>query len=140
MSFIILKGYIGLQMNFHHMMSQYKDIDIISKVEGASKYDFIKIVLEELYVNLHILADSIKTKSKTSPEKSKSFAKSLTSLMILMDSLDFKKGEPIASNLFNLYDYCRRSVIDDYRKLETDGIISSANVIADILSGWKEIK
>ena len=127
-------------MNFHHMMSQYKDIDIISKVEGASKYDFIKIVLEELYVNLHILADSIKTKSKTSPEKSKSFAKSLTSLMILMDSLDFKKGEPIASNLFNLYDYCRRSVIDDYRKLETDGIISSANVIADILSGWKEIK
>ena len=127
-------------MNFHHMMSQYKDIDIISKVEGASKYDFIKIVLEELYVNLHILAESIKTKSKTSPEKSKSFAKSLTSLMILMDSLDFKKGEPIASNLFNLYDYCRRSVIDDYRKLETDGIISSANVIADILSGWKEIK
>ena len=127
-------------MNFHHMMSQYKDIDIISKVEGASKYDFIKIVLEELYVNLHILADSIKTKSKTSPEKSKSFAKSLTSLMILMDSLDFKKGEPIASNLFNLYDYCRRSVIDDYRKLETEGIISSANVIADILSGWKEIK
>ncbi len=127
-------------MNFHHMMSQYKDIDIISKVEGASKYDFIKIVLEELYVNLHILADAIKTKSKTSPEKSKSFAKSLTSLMILMDSLDFKKGEPIASNLFNLYDYCRRSVIDDYRKLETDGIISSANVIADILSGWKEIK
>ena len=140
MSFIILKGYIGLQMNFHHMMSQYKDIDIISKVEGASKYDFIKIVLEELYVNLHILADTIKTKSKTSPEKSKSFAKSLTSLMILMDSLDFKKGEPIASNLFNLYDYCRRSVIEDYRKLETDGIISSANVIADILSGWKEIK
>ena len=127
-------------MNFHHMMSQYKDIDIISKVEGASKYDFIKIVLEELYVNLHILADAIKTKSKTSPEKSKSFAKSLTSLMILMDSLDFKKGEPIASNLFNLYDYCRRSVIDDYRKLETDGILSSANVIADILSGWKEIK
>ncbi len=127
-------------MNFHHMMSHYKDIDIISKVEGASKYDFIKIVLEELYVNLNILADAIKTKPKTSPEKSKSFAKSLTSLMILMDSLDYKKGEPIASNLFNLYDYCRRAVIADYRELKTDGILSSANVIADILSGWKEIK
>ena len=135
-----MKGHKGLKMNFHHMMSQYKDIDIISKVEGASKYDFIKIVLEELYVNLNILADAIKTKPKTSPEKSKSFAKSLTSLMILMDSLDFKKGEPIASNLFNLYDYCRRSVIDDYRKLETNGILSSADVISDILSGWKEIK
>ena len=127
-------------MNFHHMMSQYKDIDIISKVEGASKYDFIKIVLEELYVNLNILADAIKTKPKNSPEKSKSFAKSLTSLMILMDSLDYKKGEPIASNLFNLYDYCRRSVLEDYRKLETNGILSSANVISEILSGWSEIR
>ena len=140
MSLLFLKGLIGYKMNFHHMMLKYKDIDIISKVEGASKYDFIRIVLEELYVNLNILADTIKTKPKTSPEKSKSFAKSLTSLMILMDSLDFKKGEPVASNLFNLYDYCRRSVIEDYQKLKTDGILSSAEVISDILSGWKEIK
>ena len=38
-------------MNFHHVMSQYKDTDITSKVEGASKHEFIKIVLEELFVN-----------------------------------------------------------------------------------------
>ena len=67
-------------MNFHHMMSQYKDIDIISKVEGASKYDFIRIVLEELYVNLNILANTIKTKSKTSPESQKA----LQNLLLLL--------------------------------------------------------
>ena len=39
-------------MNFHHVMSQYKDTDITSKVEGASKHEFIKIVLEELFLNL----------------------------------------------------------------------------------------
>ena len=55
-------------------------------------------------------------------------------------SLDFKSGEPIASNLFSLYDYCRRSVIDDYRHLKTDGIKSSVEVISDILSAWNEIK
>ena len=126
-------------MNFHHVMSQYKDIDIISKVEGATKHEFIKILLEELFVNLTILSETIETKSKTSPQKSKSFAKIITSLSILMQSLDFKSGEPIASNLFSLYDYCRRSVIDDYKSLKTDGINSSAEVISDILSAWNEI-
>ena len=43
MSFIILKGHIGLQMNFHHMMSQYKDIDIISKVEGLRNMTLLKL-------------------------------------------------------------------------------------------------
>ena len=127
-------------MNFHHVMSQYKDIDIMSKVEGASKHEFIKIVLEELFVNLNILSETIENKSITSPQKSKSFAKIITSLSILMQSLDFKSGEPIASNLFSLYDYCRRSVIDDYRYLKTDGIKSSVEVISDILSAWNEIK
>ena len=127
-------------MNFHHVMSQYNDTDITSKVEGASKHEFIKIVLEELFVNLNILFETIETNSKTSPQKSKSFAKIITSLSILMQSLDFKSGEPIASNLFSLYDYCRRSVIDDYRYLKTDGIKSSVEVISDILSAWNEIK
>ena len=127
-------------MNFHHMMTQYKDIDIITKVEGASKHKFIKIVLEELYINLNLLAETIENKPKTHKQKSKSFAKILTSLMILMDSLDYKQGEPIASNLFNLYDYCRRSVINDYSKLQTEGIRSSTSVVHDILSAWSEIK
>jgi len=127
-------------MNFHHVMSQYKDTDITSKVEGASKHEFIKIVLEELFVNLNILSETIENEPKTSPQKSKSFAKIITSLSILMQSLDFKSGEPIASNLFSLYDYCRRSVIDDYRHLKTDGIKSSVEVISDILSAWNEIK
>ena len=127
-------------MNFHHMMTQYKDIDIITKVEGASKHKFIKIVLEELYINLNLLAETIEYKPKTHKQKSKSFAKILTSLMILMDSLDYKQGEPIASNLFNLYDYCRRSVINDYSKLHTEGIRSSTAVVHDILSAWSEIK
>ncbi len=126
-------------MNFHHVMSHYKDIDITSKVEGASKHEFIKIVLEELFVNLNILSETIENKSKTSPQKSKSFAKIITSLSILMQSLDFESGEPIASNLFSIYDYCRRSVIDDYRYLKTDGIKSSIEVISDILSAWNEI-
>ena len=50
-----------------------------------------------------------------------------------------ENGEPIASNLFNLYDFCRREVLDSYRNLSTKGIDDSIIVIDDILSAWKDI-
>ncbi len=72
--------------------------------------------------------------------RSKSFSKILTSLLILMNSLNFKEGEPIASNLFNLYDYCRREVINGHKNKKISGIKSASLVITDILSAWKQIK
>ena len=45
-------------MNFHLMVKEYQESDIMSKVEGASKHEFIQIVLQELYNNLNILSRS----------------------------------------------------------------------------------
>ena len=59
--------------------------------------------------------------------------------MILQTSLDFEKGEPIASNLFNLYDYCRKEVISNYRNNLTEGLDTSIQVFDDILDGWRKI-
>ena len=146
-------------MNYHVMMKEYKDSDILSKVEGSSKHEFIEIVLEELSYNLKVLVDAIlvekksskikskktskiifASKQKTSKIKSKSFSKIITSLMILMSSLDFKKGKEIAVNLNNLYDYCRTQTLDSYKNQTIDGLNSSIGVIDDILSAWKQIK
>ena len=74
-----------------------------------------------------------------SKTKSKSFARIITSITVLTSTLDFENGEPIASNLFNLYDFCRREVLDSYKNLTTKGIDDSIDVIEDILSAWKEI-
>ena len=127
-------------MNFHLMVKEYQESDIMSKVEGASKHEFIQIVLEELYNNLNILSDAITNDPIRSSRKSKSFGRIITSLMILTDSLDFKKGEPIASNLFNLYSYCKERVLEDYKNRTVEGIKNSASIIEDILSAWKQIK
>ena len=127
-------------MNYHVMMKEYKDSDILSKVEGSSKHEFIEIVLEELSYNLKVLVDAILVEKKSSKIKSKSFSKIITSLMILMSSLDFKKGKEIAVNLNNLYDYCRRQTLDSYKNQTIDGLNSSIGVIDDILSAWKQIK
>ena len=127
-------------MNHHVMMKEYKDSDIISKVEGASKHEFIEIVLEELHDNLKILVEAISNEGKLSKNKSRSFAKIITSLMILMESLDFQKGKEIADNLFSLYDYCRRQALECYKNQTVEGLKSSISVIDDILTAWKKIK
>ena len=127
-------------MNFYAAIKQYEQSDINSKVESASKHEFIKIVLEELSKNLKTLKYAIENESKLSKNKSESFAKIITSITILTSSLDFEKGEPIASNLFNLYDFCRRQVLDSYKNLTTKGIDDSINVIDDILTAWIKIR
>ena len=126
-------------MNFHHAIKKYNDSNISSKIESSNKHEFIKIVLDELYKNLNLLKYCIENEKITSPKKSKSFSKILTSLMILMNSLDFKNGEPIASNLFNLYEYCRKEVLESYKNLNTKGLDDSILIIDDILTAWKEI-
>ena len=126
-------------MNFYSAIKQYEHSDINSKLENASKHDFIKIVLEELSKNLKSLKYAIENEGKLSKTKSKSFARIITSITVLTSSLDFENGEPIASNLFNLYDFCRREVLDSYRNLTTKGIDDSINIIEDILSAWNNI-
>ena len=128
-----------LSMNFYAAIKEYENADINSKLEGCTKHDFIKIVLEELANNLKSLKYSIENEGKLSKTKSKSFARIITSITVLTSTLDFENGEPIASNLFNLYDFCRREVLDSYKNLTTKGIDNSINVIDDILSAWKEI-
>ena len=126
-------------MNYHSMMTQYKAIDTQSKLETADKHQYIKFILEDLVKNLETLSFCIREEPKKLSIKSKCFSQILVGIMILQSSLDFENGEPIASNLFSLYDYCRKSVIKDFSTKNTKDIDQSKLVIADILDAWSKI-
>ena len=126
-------------MNYHSMMKEYKHVDINSKIENSNSHDFIKIVLNELLNNMRTLSIALKEGPKISPTKSKCFSQSLSSIIILQSSLDFENGQPIAGNLNDLYDYCRKEIIKGYKELKTDGIDSAILVITDIFEAWVEI-
>lgn len=127
-------------MNYHSMMKEYKHTNAYTKVETANKHDEIKIVLEDLLNNLKTLSYCIKNGPINSSVKSKCFSQILVALMILQTSLDFENGEPVASNLFNLYEFCRKSVLNNYRTQNTVDIDSGSQIIADILDAWKQIR
>tara|TARA_B100001063_G_C16610900_1_gene475687 strand:- start:144 stop:536 length:393 start_codon:yes stop_codon:yes gene_type:complete len=127
-------------MNYYAMMDQYKNVDANSKLEKADNHEYIKLIFDDLLKNLESLSYSISNEPIKSCIKSKSFSQSLVALMILQKSLDFENGEPIASNLFNIYEYCRKSVIKNYRNKETKDIDQSIECLKDIQDAWKKIK
>lgn len=126
-------------VNYHSMMKEYKEIDLESKLVGNNKHNFIKLVLEDVLKNLKSLSYCIQQEKPNLKVKSRTFSQILSGIMILQTSLDFEKGEPIASNLFNLYDYCRKEVISNYRNNLTEGLDTSIQVFDDILDGWRKI-
>lgn len=126
-------------MNYHSMMKEYKSVDSQSKLETANDHEYIKLILNDLLKNLQSLSYSIQNEPIRSTVKSKSFSQILIALMILQSSLDFDRGEPVASNLYNLYEFCRKSVLSNYRTREFEKIDASASIISDILSAWEVI-
>ena len=126
-------------MNYHSMMKEYKNVDIHSKLENNNSHDFIKIVLNELINNMRTLSMSLKEGPKISSTKSKAFSQSLSSIFVLQSSLDFENGQPIAGNLNDLYNYCKKEIITGYRELRSEGIETAILVITDIFEAWVEI-
>ena len=88
---------------------------------------------------MRTLSMSLKEGPKISSTKSKAFSQSLSSIFVLQSSLDFENGQPIAGNLNDLYDYCKKEIITGYRELRSDGIESAILVITDIFEAWVEI-
>ena len=127
-------------MNYHSMMKNYKDVDVQTKLEEADPHEFINIVLRELLTNMRTLSLSIKDGPGVSEIKSKAFSQSLSSIMILQSSLDFEKGQPIANNLNDLYNYCKSEIIKGFKELKSDGIDTAILVITNIFEAWVEIK
>ena len=72
-------------------------------------------------------------------KKSKSFSKSLSIIYGLQTCLDFDKAPEIATNLFQLYEYCRNEIIRGFSQKVEDGIIAAVGVIKQIMDGWEEI-
>mgnify|MGYP006140213771 FL=1 len=78
-------------------------------------------------------------KTKKALKKSKNLSKALSIIYGLQTSLDFDKALEIATNLFQLYEYCRQKIIRGFSQKIEDGIIEAIEIITQIMEGWEVI-
>ena len=126
-------------MNYSQSMRKYIDVDIQAKAAVDNPHKIIQEVLIELKKNMETLAYALDNEPVRSDLKSKAFSKSLTAIYILQSSLDFEKGGEIASNLFNIYDYCKRGIMKGFTKQDSKLIYDAIPPIDEILDGWRQI-
>ena len=127
-------------MNYNASMRQYLNDDINAKTTSLDPHKIIEEVLKDLKKNMETLAYSIDNEPVISTIKSNSFSKSLTAIYILQSSLNFEEGEEIAENLFNIYEFCKSSIMKGFTQKNSKIIYEAIPTVEEILSGWKQIK
>ena len=131
--------------------------EIYKKVEKSgdtikSPYEVINVILNQLHKNIHLMIIEIDKKKafkisrqlenikETQKALSKYFVKCLTTIYSLQTSLDFEKGGKIATNLFQLYEFCRLQVIDAFRNNKNDGLKKSYDALSQIVLAWETME
>ena len=99
-------------------------------------HQIIRVILSELEKSLNVMKAADAAGSNYPPEH---VNKSLRAIYLLQSSLDFEQGEDIALSLFELYEFCRQSILAAFRKEEGAEIAASADAISGILDAWTEI-
>ena len=127
-------------MNYNASMKQYLEDDITGKTSNLNSHKIIEEVLKDLKKNMETLAYSIDHEPVISTIKSNSFSKSLTAIYILQSSLNFDEGEEIATNLYNIYEFCKNGIMKGFMKRDSKLIYDAIPPIEEILDGWKQIK
>ena len=94
--------------------------------------------LEKIIIDINEYPNA-NSKKDIALKKSKNLSKCLTIIYGLQTCLDFDKAPEIAGNLFQLYEYSRQQVIKSFTTSNATGVVQSAAIIKEILSGWKDI-
>ena len=140
-------------------MTNSQIINAYKKTQQASSaikssHEVVRTLMKELVnsmqkIVLDIQDDKLRKQNKSNIDevfekknarhKSKNLSKSLSIIYGLQTSLDFDKALEIATNLFQLYEFCRQEIIKGFSQKIEDGIIKAIDVVTQIVEGWEEI-
>ena len=129
----------------------YKKIEKGNDLQKSS-YEVVYSVLTVLNKNIQLMIIDVDKKSaflitkqkKELCEVQKSLTKylvrSLTSIYALQTSLNFEKGGMIATNLFQLYEFCRIQIINSFTKNENKGLKKASESLKEIIDAWSQME
>lgn len=134
-----LKAYQKTQQSMNNISSSHEIIrSLIKELLNSMKKIVIDIQDEKDQTNNFSILNKESKKNKAL-KKSKNVSKSLSIIYGLQTCLDFDNALEIASNLFQLYEFCREQIIKGFSKKIEDGILKAIGIIQQIMEGWEEI-
>jgi flagellar protein FliS len=121
--------------------STYKE----TKIKTASQGQLILMLYDEAIKQLKRALEllELNNSGKKNPGRIESIGKAIMKtqeiVTELMVSLDFDQGGEIAQNLFSLYTWFNRELIEANIKQDTQRILTVKNMMSDLRGAWNEI-
>ena len=118
--------------------TQYKNTDKMEVIQPDANSVLIKC-FDELIKSVKIFQTNIIPNTENFRKKSSSFSRALTILYTLQSSVDFEKDLNIAKSLFQVYEYTRVTLIEEFKSCEVDKSINALTALTEIRDSWKSI-
>jgi flagellar protein FliS len=127
-------------MNYQNITQAYQNAERQALEEMDDPHLIVLTMLNALLKSMQIFEANIDLRAGGDHElKSKHFARALTIIYALQSSLDFEKGESIATNLFQLYEFARQQLIADLGKGIAEGTPKAMDALSEIRDAWQAI-
>ncbi|MDC3075948.1 flagellar protein FliS [Paracoccaceae bacterium] len=118
--------------------TQYKNTDKMEVIQPDANSVLIKC-FDELIKSVKTFQTNIIPNTENFRKKSSSFSRALTILYTLQSSVDFEKDLNIAKSLFQVYEYTRVTLIEEFKSCKVNKSINALTALTEIRDSWKSI-
>ena len=117
--------------------ARYRNVDVSSRLEGASPHRLVAILFEELLKAIEAAQAALRMGE--AGRRAERQARALSILHALEASLDHEKGGEIATSLAAIYREARRLINLAARDNSAEPMEQARAMLADIASAWEVI-
>ena len=82
---------------------------------------------------------NLSARSRLAANSLTSFSKALTIIYTLQSSIDFEKDLNIAKNLFQIYEFTRITLINEFKSCHVEKSLLAASALQEIRDTWRHI-
>ena len=104
-----------------------------SSIKAQNPISIVKTMVNELQKSMGKVIDSTGNESER-VIRTKYFSRSLVIIYTLQTTLDFEKGEDLATKLFQIYEYCRQQLIKCFKEQVVEGTYKAINALENIFN------
>jgi flagellar secretion chaperone FliS len=123
--------------NLLRAQSQYKSLELASRVEGASPHALVTILYEELLRSLDVLGAALRQERDLAREPSAARARSI--LTALSASLDFDQGGGVAQTLGGVYRAMTRQLSEAIVDQDNAKLSELRDGVSAIKESWGQL-
>lgn len=125
------------QSRFGAARVRYQNIDLSSRIEGASPHGLVAILFDELLKALDAMAAA--ARRKDFGQRGSKQSRALSILHGLEGSLDHENGGEIAQSLSSIYAEARRLIMLAASDNDADQVLRAREMLNQIASAWESL-